>query len=275
MTKLTGRITVLGATGFIGSHLVERLRTRGVECFAPARDADLAGKALGNVIYCIGLTSDFRSRPLETVDAHVCALLKVIEQCDWQSLLYLSSTRLYSSLRKSATEDDIIPASPLEPGNIYNISKLMGEALVLGNGRPGRVARISNVYGDDVSSGNFLSSIIRDALITGKITLLSSPETARDFICIEDVVDGLLAIVGSGRHKVYNLASGAPISNRLLVERISDLTKCEVEYASDVSSLDFPLVSIDRMRGEFGFSPRSLLEDLENVVEFHRKSIAR
>src|SRR5688500_5975918 len=89
-------ITVLGASGFIGSRLVSQLAATGAEYQAVGRNEALPAGPLGHVIYCIGLTADFRSRPLNTVEAHVCKLLEVLRKCDFESLLYLSSTRLYN-----------------------------------------------------------------------------------------------------------------------------------------------------------------------------------
>jgi uncharacterized protein YbjT (DUF2867 family) len=74
---MTGRkFTVLGAGGFIGGRLVEHLRGLGHEVDAPPRRPaeayvdGLGGRQLGHVVYCIGLTADFRTRPYETVEAH-------------------------------------------------------------------------------------------------------------------------------------------------------------------------------------------------------------
>ena len=66
--------TVLGSSGFIGKHVAEALRCRGYAPFCPGREEDTSRRDLGTVFYCIGLTADFRQRPLETVDAHVCML---------------------------------------------------------------------------------------------------------------------------------------------------------------------------------------------------------
>ena len=68
-------VTVLGAGGFIGGALVARLIAEGRPVDPVTRD-DLpallsARRPAGDVIYCIGLTADFRTRPLDTAEAHV------------------------------------------------------------------------------------------------------------------------------------------------------------------------------------------------------------
>lgn len=273
MAQPTNHITILGASGFIGSQLAERLRETGAEFFAPARGAEISGQHLGDVIYCVGLTSDFRTRPLDTVNAHVCELLQVLRDCDFDSLLYLSSTRLYNSHHGLAKEEDPISVAPLSPSDLYNISKLMGESLALSSGRKVRVARISNVYGGDFTSENFLSSIVGDAVTKGKIVLRTSPDSEKDYIGIDDVTEGLIKIASGGQHEIYNLASGVNVSNRALVEGLSRITGCEVEFLPDAARVSFPTNSIERLRAEFGFSPHSVLEDLEGLVNLYKSRL--
>src|SRR5712692_3734139 len=155
--------TVLGSKGFIGSHLVRELAELDLECYAPARDESLLKQNLGTIVYCVGLTADFRSRPFDTVAAHVCALNEVLKNCEFDSVLYLSSARVYGGQKSTAQEDDPLQLEPLQGDHLYNISKAMGESLTLNCGRPARVVRLSNVYGDDYASQNFLTTIIRDA----------------------------------------------------------------------------------------------------------------
>jgi nucleoside-diphosphate-sugar epimerase len=270
MAKSANCITILGASGFIGSQLVKRLRDSAADFFAPERSAQIAGRPLGHVIYCIGLTSDFRSRPLDTVDAHVCELLRVLKDYDFESLLYLSSTRLYNAQLTLARETDAVQVNPSDPSDLYNISKLMGESLALSSGKKVRIARVSNVYGGDFGSDNFLSSIIRDALTKGRIALRTSPDSEKDYVSIDDVTEVLLRIARGGKHEIYNLASGVNVSNRALLEAIRRITNCEVEFLADAPQMRFPPSSIDRVRQEFGFSPRSVLEDLEGLVSLYR-----
>src|SRR5437016_3963737 len=89
------QLTVLGASGYIGSHLVTELLRQGHAVSTPGRREPLTGIALGTVIYCVGLTNDFRFHPYDTVEAHVCHLSHILQCCRFDRLIYLSSTRLY------------------------------------------------------------------------------------------------------------------------------------------------------------------------------------
>src|ERR1043166_5646069 len=88
--------TIFGAGGWIGSALARRLTSSGQEVRAVFRDNWPPGdEALGHVIYAIGLTADFRERPLATAQAHVGTLTRALEFSRFKSFLYLSSTRVY------------------------------------------------------------------------------------------------------------------------------------------------------------------------------------
>ena len=267
-------ITVLGASGFIGSALFRRLEEMKASYLAFGRDDDLTGRQLGHIIYCVGLTADFRTRPFETIDAHVCHLAGVLRDCDFESLVYLSSARIYQNQSTPADEKDRLEVSPLNPENLYNISKLMGESLTLASGTKTRVVRLSNVYGDDFESENFLPAIIKEALSEGKVTVRVTPDSEKDYISIHDVVDGLLKIAWEGKQRLYNLASGRNVSNQLLLQRISDATGCGVRFDPEAETKTFPPIKIDRMRSEFDFQPRYVLDDLDGLIDSYRRHLA-
>ncbi|MBV9064181.1 MAG: NAD-dependent dehydratase, partial [Methylobacteriaceae bacterium] len=88
-------VTILGASGFIGSNLRRAVQAAGLPCYAPGRAEALRTGPLGTVFYCIGVTADFRTRPFDTVAAHVCRLSRVLQGCEFDALIYLSSTRVY------------------------------------------------------------------------------------------------------------------------------------------------------------------------------------
>jgi nucleoside-diphosphate-sugar epimerase len=258
-------ITLLGSSGFIGRHLKQRLEELKMDYFSPGRGEAL-DRPLGGVIYCIGLTADFRSRPCDTIDAHVCALVDLLRNHDYESILYLSSTRLYRS-DQLAHEDIPLRANPSDPNDLYNISKLMGESLLLSSAKKARVARVSNVYGNDFTSQNFLSSLLKDAVTKGSIFLETSPDSEKDYVNIKDVVDGLIGIALEGRQRIYNLAGGTNVSHSLLVSAISKLTNCEIATTPGAPAIKMPPISIERMENEFGYKPSSVLDDLDGLVQ--------
>lgn len=266
--------TVLGASGFIGSHLVRYLHESGESCFAPARgDPSVFARPLGHVIFCIGLTADFRTRPFDTVEAHACVLQEVLRRARFDSLLYLSSTRVYRGLA-SGKEDAPITVNPQDADDLYNLSKLTGEALCLASGRPGaRVVRLSNVYGPGMPGENFLAAITRDAVARGAVRLRTARTAAKDYVCVEDAVPVLARIAVAGRQRLYNVAGGENIENGVLVDRLQALTGCLVSMEADAPAPVFPPISIERARREFGFAPTGLLANLDRLVRDIREEL--
>jgi nucleoside-diphosphate-sugar epimerase len=209
------------------------------------------------------------------VEAHVCRLLDVLRGSRYDSFLYLSSTRVYASGEKAvAEEEDVLRVRPTEAGDLYNISKVMGESATLNCGGPdARVARLSNVYGGDFQSDNFLSEVLREAITDGKVVLRTSPESAKDYVSIDDIVEGLVHIALGGRERIYNVAGGANVSNHDLLASISALTNCRVEVAPGAPVVVFPRISIERMRADFGFEPASVLGQMGRLVNLYTEGM--
>lgn len=261
------KFTVLGASGFIGSHLRTHLVETGHECLAPVRgDASVFEQELGHVIYCIGLTADFRQRPFDTVHAHICFLAKVLETANFESLLYLSSTRVYAGAASGDEE------AQLTAGDLYNLSKLTGESLCFASGRNHvRVARLSNVYGDDFSSENFLPSIIRTVVMEQRVMLGTALDSTKDYVSIDDVVSILPKIAVAGKQRTYNVASGRNTSNRELVTRLGEITRISVNEPIDAATTAFPLIAIGRLEHEFAYAPIDVLDCLEGLIKSYRR----
>jgi nucleoside-diphosphate-sugar epimerase len=266
------KFTILGASGFIGSNLVASLQQLGIECITPSRnDKSIFEQELGHVIYCIGLTADFRQKPFETVNAHVCYLLEILKKVKFESFLYLSSTRLYSTL-DMGHEESSLKASPFELNDLYNLSKMMGESVCLAyNDSSVRVVRLSNVYGKDFSSDNFLTSIIRDAVDKNRVFLHTALNSEKDYISVEDVAYLLPKISISGKYRLYNIASGMNISNNALLQSIKKETGCIIEVKKDAKSIKFPIININRIKHEFGFSPIKLNDVIHKVIANYKQ----
>src|SRR3990167_5761311 len=224
--------TVLGASGYIGSRLVAHLRAQGHTVWAPPRgDAEVFTRPLGHVMYCVGLTAAFRTRRFDTVDAHVGLLAEVLRRAQFDSLLYLSSTRVYMGAA-STQEDAALSVRPGDPSYLYNLTKLTGESLCHACGRAGvRVARLSNVVGPgmDTASGNLVAGLLRIAL--------------------------------AGRASVYNVASGVQITHRQWLEWLASTHAATFAITEPAPWQGFAPIDVTRLRNEFGWKPRRILVD--------------
>ena len=265
------RCTVFGASGFIGQALTRSLVDAGYEVHAPGRDErpDPA-LDLGHVFYCIGVTADFRSRPFDTVRAHVSVLSDLLERHRFQSMLYLSSTRVYAGAGR-AHEDAPLTVNPNDPSDLYNLSKLTGEAICLHAGKPHcRVARLSNVVGFDPHTHNFHAELIREAL-SGRIALRSAPSSEKDYILLRDAVGLIMRIGLHGQASVYNVASGVNLTHARWCDALARATGCAVGHVPDAREYRFAPIDIARIREEFGFEPAPVFDAVPGLVEAFRK----
>lgn len=269
--------TIFGGGGFIGRHLANALRATGMSVSTPERDTPIDSLgALGHVIFCAGLTADFRTRPYDTMEAHVGLVSRILAFGEFESLVYLSSTRIYDGA-DSGSEEMTFTIDPWSPNDLYNISKLAGETLCLNHDNPRvRVARLSNVYGTGMYSAgggaqNFLGSIIRDAISKQHVELHSAPGSAKDYIHIGDVVRALALISIDGSERIYNVASGHTVSHEQLLDRLSEITGCTWSTAPDSPHVGFPKIMTERITAAFTgagllWSPARLLDRLPDLT---------
>ena len=275
--------TLIGGNGDIGRHLQARLRREGWTVWLAPRDddAELCRRPLGHVFYCAGLTADYAERPHDTVEAHASLLNRVLRDARFESLVYLSSTRLYDGLGEiDATEDLALRLAPGNPRHLYDLSKALGESLcrVAGHGRA-RVARLSCVWSDDPDGSGFLPELIRRvracrAAGNGSerrcLPVDASPGMRRDYIHIDDALDALLALATHHEFAIYNVASGRNVDNARLFDLLGAAGGCELVPSRSDASLPMPRVSVARMAETFGWRPAGVLARLAAIFDKER-----
>jgi len=268
-------ITLLGATGFIGSAILKKMQSEGIEVYDPARNEDLTGKYLGNIIYCIGLTNDAKYKPFETLEAHINKLKNIIEQCTFDAITYCSSTRVYIHNTTEAKENSLINVDTADAFEFFNLTKLTAESLLFNTVEKFKIVRLSNIFGPDFTSDNFLTSIIRDALTTGKITLRSSALSQKDYLHVSDAADLITAIALDDKTQgIYNVASGVNVTNGEILEVISKITGCEVEYTAGAEDIIFNPIDVIRIKDELNFKPKALLlDEIPKIIEDFKKHL--
>ena len=265
-------ISVLGANGFIGKNLVNYLRDQGHQCDAPAKgDESIFHNPLGHVIYAIGLTADFRSRPLDTVEAHVCLLRRLIEEGDFESLTYLSSTRVYTG-SNTTDETAALRVQPSDFGDLYNLSKLMGESLCLHGGRANtKVVRLSNIVGLRSDSDIFIDQLLDEGYAHGTIELRTALSSTKDYLYIDDAVSLISAIALSSQSGIFNVASGEGVENHQIVRLLEDEMGFETRVQEDAPAWDFVPIDITKVREKFGFEPQRFIDYFPHYLKLTRQ----
>lgn len=258
--------TLIGGRGFVGAALASHLRSLGWTCHVPEKGATwpVRGQRLGHVFYCAGLTGDYLARAADTVEAHVSLLSRVLQSEQWDSLVYLSSTRLYDGLPAGhlASEADLLPVAPQVPRHLFDLTKLAGESLchALGQGRA-RVARLASVYDSPADPNGFLPALLRQVAQTprgGVLAVDSNAQSERDYVHLPDVLRALVDIAQRGKQTVYNVASGENVSNARLADWVAQGTGRQLQFRAGLSGKGSAVVDIRRLREDFGWQPSAL-----------------
>jgi len=270
------KITILGGSGYIGSALATTFIALGYSVWTPKRDdSAIFSRELGLVYYCIGLTSDFRVKKYETINAHVGVLKKVLEKSNFNKIIYLSSTRVYEKSRLT-DEDQPLLVNPNTPDDLYNISKILGESLVLASGKKNVIVRLSNVVGPDMGGANFIGSLLEEALRTRKLCFYTSKKSAKDYIWIDDVIKSLVKCENTLSNNIYNIASGFNVSN----SELADIFSClgvEVIFSPDVPTILFPIINNKRFLSDAGYAQNYPLNKIKEWIfnEFQKNNMEK
>jgi|GEM_PF-4926635 len=214
------RVTVVGAKGIIGSHLVDLIKRQpDLELIETDRGYKIQPNFdYGIVVYCAGITVNYQN--YGTVDAHVVHLNEWLERAMYSKIIYLSSTRIYNGLTEGneATERFVVSA-----GDFYNQTKLLGESIVrFSCRRPYVIVRPSHVLAYTPHAPTFFWTVLRQAREQGKIELEESAEMSRNYIVIYDLVRILLFFARSDCSGIYNVCSASNVSNHEIVEIIKN-----------------------------------------------------
>lgn len=266
------RFTIFGGGGFIGAALATWLIERGHDVVVPPRDDVALDGNLGHVVYAIGLTADFRTRPLDAIDAHCCAMLSRLRSNKFDSWLYLSSTRVYGGLAvESVDEETVLHVRPDNDGT-FNLSKLTGEAACLALPDPMiRVARVANVYGSGMHDQTFLGMLTADIRAGRRVVIGEGPASSKDYVAIDDVCWLIEQIVLGGHARLYNVASGEPVTHEQIATVLAALPEVTVGFAPGGITRAFPRISMARAIRDFGYNPTRLLDELGPLIEKERR----
>ena len=301
MTAAGKRVLVTGATGFLGSHCLAPLRERGFEVLAlqrerPAVDCPGVQWVRGDVMDRAAMRELLRQhRPQGLL--HLAwfvepgKLITDARNLDWVS----ASVDLIRSFRDSGGERCTVSGScyeydwrfgycsegvtPCEPDTLYGAAKdsLRRTFLAYCNtsGLSGSWGRAFFMYGPRENAARLVSSVIL-SLLRGEPAKCSHGLQIRDYLHIQDVAAGIVALFASEARGAYNIAGGLPASIRQIVEILGRLTGREDLLqigALPARANDAPLVLGDfrQMLQDVGWKPAIGLEaGLEETVAWWR-----
>ena len=271
MTK--NSFTIFGQ-GFVGTNISIFLKKKKCKLFIPKKGKYKFKKNLHNVIYCIG-NQNWLKDPEVTYNANLAMVPKIIFNNKFDSFTFLSTTRLYFANPKTKTsENDPININSNNKSFLYNSLKIAAENLCLTlNNKNIKVIRMSNLFGDNFTNQAYiLPTWIRDSIINKKIDLYINKNSTKDFIYVDDAFDVLLKIIKTGKHRLYNVASGKNIKLSKILKEIKKITNCKINYTNSSNIIKEPKINIKRIVNEFNFKPKNNLIDLLNDLIINYKN---
>ncbi len=170
------------------------------------------------------------------------------------------------------TEDYRGNVNPLGPRACYDEGKRCAETLFFDYHRQHKlrikVARIFNTYGPRMhpNDGRVVSNFIVQALNGEDITLYGDGRQTRAFCYVEDLVDGLIRLMGTGPDFIGPINIGNPheIPVRELAERVIDLTNSSSKIVHRPLPQDDPMQrcpDTTLAKQVLGWEPKVPLED--------------
>jgi dihydroflavonol-4-reductase len=224
---------VTGGTGFIGKHLVRKLRARGDEVVAlvrnPSKAADLdaqlvqgdlsnedairQGVSGADAVFHVGATYKVgipKSEHEAMYDANVRGTERVIDaavDAGAAKIVYVSTGNVYGNTQGQAVDETYVRPQPPDFLSYYDETKYLAHQVALdriANGAPVIMVQPGGVVGPDDPSelGNMI-----DQVRTGKLKMKMFPDAGFNFVYVEDIADGILLAHDKGRTgESYNLA---------------------------------------------------------------------
>lgn len=301
------RAIVTGGAGFIGSHLVDRLVSLGVET-AVVDDFSSGSREFVNPkakLYVGSITDEsFIAKVFEDfkpgVVFHLAAQIDVIKSIHdpktdamvnilgTLNLLnamadYGASRIIFTSSAAVYGEPHEIPVNerhPLNPKSPYGAAKASAE-IYLGVLSELRnfdyvVCRLSNVFGPRQGvkkPSGIVSIIIRRFLENQEVELYDPENTVRDFIYVEDVVDALIKTMDKNCSGIFNISSGTGHTILDVYKNIkSHLEGYAVIKQPREGEIRKIILSNELARKELNWEPRfSLKEGIERTVSFWKE----
>jgi len=261
MNLLNERFFITGATGFVGSCLARKLveigcevhillreradrwRLRGLEDRLNFHTGDLTkADALRGIVSEIRPTVVYHlavhgAYPDQTNADQIILtdifgtwnLLKACAELDYKVFINTGSSSEYGLKQHAMRETD-----SLEPASYYAVAKcgqtLVCQHMARANRRPINTLRLFSVYGPYESPSRLIPAIIRRCL-QGRDLDMVSPDTARDFIHVNDVVEAYLQIgqLSLQCGETFNIGSGVQSTLHDVVTEVIRATGAKVK----------------------------------------------
>ena len=300
------RVLVTGGSGFIGSHVVDKLRARGHEPViydlrpSPWHDDGTVDTRLGSItdrealeralhscdavahLAAVADVNDVHASPedAERVNARgTVAVLEAARRAGVERIVYASTIWVYSDCEPNEVDEDtLLPA----PSHLYTSTKLAGELYCKAYqelyGIDYTILRFGIPYGPRAREAAVIPAFVNKAFKGEPLTLAGDGSQSRRFVYVEDLADGVaLGLEDVARNRVYNLASDENVSIKQIAETVKELIGDVEIVHTPARPGDFggKVVSSERAERELGWTASTpFSEGVRRYVEWRREQAA-
>lgn len=297
-------IGVIGGSGFIGSHVVDKLIDHGhkvtvFDVMKPHRDdvshiyidiTDLSKTCVAltgvyDAVYMLAAMADVNdvyNNPVEAAEVNMLAVANVLEAAKRSGIgrVILASTVWVYEMAEEDRVDEDSSLIPSRTKHVYTASKVAAELYchAFGKlyGQNFTILRYGIPYGPRARGGTVIATFARRALNGELITIFGDGSQYRNFIYVEDLAEGNVAALKEvAINQTYNLEGIAPVTVKEIAEVVRRLVgDVEIEY-KEVRAGDYggAIVSADKAKRELGWQPKVTFEEgVKRYIEWYKQS---
>ncbi|RPK51428.1 dTDP-glucose 4,6-dehydratase [Streptomyces sp. ADI92-24] len=198
-----------------------------------------------------------------------------------RTFVHISTDEVYGSIDEGSWTE----SEPLAPNSPYSASKASSDLIALSyhrtHGLDVRVTRCSNNYGHHHFPEKVIPLFVTHLLQGRPVPLYGDGAHVRDWLHIDDHVQGIELVRTRGRAgEVYNIGGGTELSNKeltgLLLEACGADWDADVTYVEDRKGHDRRYsVDCTKIREELGYEPRTDFRGgLAETVRWYRENSA-